>query len=369
VETGPFDAKDGLVGLRLDREHFRSQLAAVLPVSIAADEAYRLRLEGDTLSVLSSHRGYDVEISEAPLSDVPVSDTILPGWSVQGSWTGLGKSFAPGGGFLWGGISVLVLLVGAILLGGRMLLGEARRSEREAQQQASFVANVSHEFKTPLTSIRLYSELLEQDRVAQPERRREYLGTIGRETARLTRLVNNVLDFGKLEQGKKRFETESFDLVHEVRQLVQTHAPRVESAGLALAVQVPNDAGVVVQADRDAVQQIVLNLIDNACKYAREGREVLVRVAASEGRATPVALVVADRGPGIPGDQKERIFAKFTRLDDSLTAEQTGTGLGLSIARQLARGMGGELSCRDRQGGGSEFRLLLPATPKTNEPV
>jgi signal transduction histidine kinase len=131
----------------------------------------------------------------------------------------------------------------------------------------------------------------------------------------------------------------------------------VADAGLVLRREIP-DTPVTVATDRDALEQIVLNLIDNACKYAAAGGEVTVSLAArTAGGAT---VRVADRGPGVPPEHRERIFEKFHRVDDALTAEKTGAGLGLSIARQLARGMGGELSYAPRNGAGAEFVLELP---------
>jgi two-component system phosphate regulon sensor histidine kinase PhoR len=254
-----------------------------------------------------------------------------------------------------------VLLVGifvaAILAGGSLLLWQARRSEQEATQKTSFVANVSHEFKTPLTTIRLYSELLEQGRVRDAAQGNEYLRTIGRETQRLARLVNNALDFSRLEQGRKKYAREQVDLAAELGRLLATHAPRVSEAGLVLHSDLPASP-VHVTTDRDAIEQIVLNLIDNACKYAAEGGEVTVALRARRGGGAEVR--VGDRGPGVPAEHRERIFEKFHRVDDALTAEKTGAGLGLSIARQLARGLGGELRYAPRTGAGAEFILELP---------
>jgi signal transduction histidine kinase len=249
------------------------------------------------------------------------------------------------------------IFVSAILAGGGLLLRQARRSEQEAVQKTSFVANVSHEFKTPLTTIRLYSELLEQGRVRDTKQGGDYLRTIGRETERLARLVNNALDFSRLEQGQKKYARERVELAGELTRLLETHAPRVAEAGLALKRAMPAEP-ISVTTDRDAVEQIVLNLVDNACKYADTGGEVVVSAAALTGGGAEVR--VADRGPGVPADQRERIFEKFHRVNDALTAEKTGAGLGLSIARQLARGLGGDLYYESRNGGGAEFVLKLP---------
>jgi signal transduction histidine kinase len=262
-----------------------------------------------------------------------------------------------GAGVFWIGVLLVAIFVAAIVAGGSLLLWQARRSEAEATQKTSFVANVSHEFKTPLTTIRLYSELLEQGRVRDGAQRSEYLRTIGRETQRLARLVNNALDFSRLEQGRKRYAREPLDLGGELTRLLDTHAPRVAEAGLNLQRALPA-APLPLTTDRDAVEQIVINLIDNACKYAAAGGELTV--AATAGARGGVEVRVSDRGPGVPFDQRERIFEKFHRVDDALTAEKTGAGLGLSIARQLARGLGGELSFAPSAGGGADFILILP---------
>jgi signal transduction histidine kinase len=243
------------------------------------------------------------------------------------------------------------------LAGGLLLLRQAQRSGEEARQKTSFVANVSHEFKTPLTTIRLYSELLEQGRVADEGRRGEYLRTIGRETQRLARLVNNALDFSRLEQGRKRYQREPLELGSELSRLLDTQAPRFAESGLVLRRELP-DAPLTATVDRDALEQIVLNLLDNACKYAAGGGEVTVTLAPRAGGAAD--LRVLDRGPGVPPDHRERIFEKFHRVDETLTAEKHGAGLGLSIARQLARGLGGELRYEPRAGGGAAFVLELP---------
>jgi signal transduction histidine kinase len=288
---------------------------------------------------------------------VPLAAALLPGWDVTAYLPASPLEPVNGTAFL--GVSVLLvgIFVAAILSGGGLLLRQARRSEEEAAQKTSFVANVSHEFKTPLTTIRLYSELLEQGRVRDAAQGSEYLRTIGRETQRLARLVNNALDFSRLEQGQKKFARERLDLVGELASLLATHEPRVTEAGLVLKRELPATP-VPVTTDRDALGQIVLNLIDNACKYAAEGGEVTVALSVRPQSGAEVR--VADRGPGVPAEHRDRIFDKFHRVDNALTAEKTGAGLGLSIARQLARGLGGDLRFAPRAGGGAEFILELP---------
>ena len=241
-------------------------------------------------------------------------------------------------------------------MGGRALLREARRTEEEAAQKTSFVANVSHELRTPLTTIRLYAELLHQGRVTDRDRQIEYLATIGRESERLGRLVNDVLDFSRLEQGQKQFTKTQLDLGAEIAGMVSMQTPSLEAAGLEVELTTPADP-LVLETDRDAIQQIVLNLLDNVAKYAADGREVSITVVRRSPRGAEIT--VADRGPGVPAALRQAVFERFRRLDESLTATRSGAGLGLSIARALARGLGGDLECRSRSGGGAEFVLLL----------
>ncbi len=339
-------------GVELDLAALVSRLGGALPIEQGRGEGYALL--DDQGRVL--HQAGALTPQSAVVVRVPTAAALLPGWSVTAYWLPApGES--GGAGFFWVSLLLVAIFVAAILAGGSLLLWQARRSEEEAAQKTSFVANVSHEFKTPLTTIRLYSELLEQGRVRDAAQGGEYLKTIGRETQRLARLVNNALDFSRLEQGRKQYASESLDLGAEVGRLLETHALRVAEAGLVLRRELPAQP-VRVTTDRDALGQIVLNLIDNACKYAADGGEVSVAVVALAGGGAEVR--VADRGPGVPVAHRERIFEKFHRVDDTLIAEKTGAGLGLSIARQLARGLGGELRLVPRAGKGAEFVLDLP---------
>jgi signal transduction histidine kinase len=341
-------------GVELDLAALVSRLESALPRVTAEGEGFVLRDEQGR----AVHQVGVVSRGEAePVVRVPLTNTMLAQWSVTAHLPASLYSSNGGSGFFVVGSVLVAIFVASILAGGSLLLWQARRSEEEAVQKTSFVANVSHEFKTPLTTIRLYSELLEQGRVRDAKQSGDYLRTIGRETERLARLVNNVLDFSRLEQGQKKYARERLDLVAELRRLLETHGPRIDEAGLTLRHVLPTEP-VYVVTDRDAVEQIAINLVDNACKYAASGGEVTVSLIA--GARGGAEVQVADRGPGVPTDQRDRIFEKFHRVNDALTAEKTGAGLGLSIARQLARGLGGDLYYQPRAGGGAEFILKLP---------
>jgi signal transduction histidine kinase len=348
-------AEDSVLVVEANLSELARNLNEALPVQTERDETYDLCLDGIPVSPAKS---------AAPSrairnSIVPVSAQLLPGWTVRGylQQSDYGTDFQ-GKKFLTASLVLVALFMATILSGGFLLLRQARLSEAESAQKTSFVANVSHEFKTPLTTIRLYAELLEQGRV-RDDARAECLKTIGSETQRLARLVNNVLDFSRLEQGRKKFDLRQLDLASLVRQLLERFTPRLQDSGMRLEQHLPT-APLLLETDADAIEQIALNLLDNACKYAASGGEVTVTLALKNTTTVGAELRIGDRGAGIPASQRERIFEKFYRVDNTLTASGNGAGLGLSIARQLARGLGGDLRCVARSGGGCEFVLTLP---------
>ena len=262
---------------------------------------------------------------------------------------------------------IVVVLVAAILLGGWLMAIDVRRQMRLAQQKTDFVSNVSHELKTPLTSIRMFADMLAEGRVNEQDRQRNYLRIISAESARLTRLINNVLDFARMERGAPSGERRPCDLVDVVEEVVNTCRPHLEAAGIPLSLEMEAQELPLV-ADRDALAQITLNLISNAEKYG--GKEIVVRVRQQKNGVDSAGLAcvdVLDRGPGIPAKKSETIFQPFQRLDDSLASGVSGSGLGLTLARRMARAHGGDVTYSPRPGGGSCFTLTIPlqATVKT----
>lgn len=221
------------------------------------------------------------------------------------------------------GASVLTLLVMTLLAGGGLLVRSARQARREARLKTDFTANVSHEFKTPLTEIRLAAEFAQSR--ADGAEVKTALGDVIAATDRLTHMVADVLDFGRLSEGR-RLAVEPVDV----------------------------GGGVLALANPEALKHVLDNLLDNAAKYAPNAPvEKAVRVA---GRR--VYVDVMDRGPGVEESQREAIFERYRR-DEKTAAGRPGCGLGLAIARLLARAMGGELTCSARAGGGATFTLEL----------
>ncbi len=253
-------------------------------------------------------------------------------------------------------VAVLVLAIG---VGSWLIVGSLNSELKLARQKTDFVSNVSHELKTPLTSIRMFSELLAEGRVTDAAKQRAYLNIITAEAARLTRLINNVLDFSRLESGEKKYHFQSFDLTELVRATAEMFRPHLEAAGFKFDCQLPS-APVAIHGDADALAQIIVNLLSNAEKYSHGGKEITLQLAPKPLPLPHVEIQVLDRGSGVPRGSEEMVFEKFYRAHDSLNSGIQGSGLGLTIARQIARAHGGEVVCEPRAGGGSCFSLRIP---------
>ncbi|MFB3825463.1 MAG: sensor histidine kinase [Bryobacteraceae bacterium] len=249
------------------------------------------------------------------------------------------------------GALLLVALVA--LYGAALLWRDMRREVRMADMQAQFVASVSHELKTPLTAIRMFAETLQMGRSRDPETAAEYLGTIVNECERLTRLVDGVLQFAKLEQGKKIFHPRRTDLGRAVYAAVRAMQYPLEQKGFELRVEI-EDGLPPVNADPDAIEQATLNLLSNAMKYSGGNREIGLRVRRSDGDAL---VQVWDRGIGIAPAEQARIFEKFYRVPGE---DASGAGLGLTLVAQIAHAHGGEVTVESAPGKGSTFTLRLP---------
>lgn len=341
------EEKGPVYGLELELMTLLSRLITQLPQVKESYAAFGL-VSGDDELVFQAG-GFPIDVKKKPEISVPLSG-LLPHYRVN---VYLAEKGAPGEtGFIYVSALLVLIFLAAMILGGTLLIRDSRRSMKDAMEKTSFVSSVSHELKTPLTSIRMYAELLAEGRVSQPEKVNRYLSVIVSESQRLTRLVNNVLDFGRLEQGKKTYHKASLDMAEFVRGIFDAHSIRIAAAGLSLELHIP-DSAILIMTDRDALEQVLLNLIDNAVKYAGSGKYLGCSV--ENNAINTVDLVITDRGPGIPQAHRTLIFEKFHRVDNSLTAEQAGSGLGLSIARRILRDLGGDLLYEPEKDGGSRF--------------
>jgi signal transduction histidine kinase len=240
--------------------------------------------------------------------------------------------------------------------------------------KSNFVSSVSHELRAPIASVRLMAESLERGTVREPARQQEYFRCIVQECRRLGTLIENVLDFSRIEQGRKSYEFAPADITALVTQTIHLLTPAAQDRHVSLQpslAPLPPDAAAPV-IDGLALQQALVNLIDNALKHSPPGSAVTVSLAPAalaanspEGAATSPALelAVADQGPGIPPEERARIFERFYRRGSELRRETQGIGLGLSLVKHVADAHGGTVTVDSNAGQGSRFTLTFPIQP------
>jgi signal transduction histidine kinase len=256
----------------------------------------------------------------------------------------------------WFTLVTLLLVLSVTLFGAYFLSRDVRRELRLAELRSRFVSAVSHELKTPLTAIRMYAETLQLGRSPDPATQTEYLETIVNESERLTRLLNNVLDFSKIERGRKEYRRSPNDLADIVAASARAWRYPLEQQRFTLNVEV-QDGLPPVAVDRDAIEQAILNLLANAMKYSGDSRVIDLRLTRADGQAV---IEVADRGVGIAADEQRRIFEQFYRVPTKENEGVPGTGLGLTLVRHIAEGHGGRVTVESAPGRGSTFAIHLP---------
>jgi signal transduction histidine kinase len=266
------------------------------------------------------------------------------------AWT---KSSLPFPLLYW---SILILVVGFTAFGGYLLWRDVGRELAIAEMRSQFAASVSHELKTPLTSIRMFAEALTMGVQTKPEAQKEYLRTIISESERLSRLLNNVLDFSKIEQGTRSYRLDPTSLEEVIHAVEEAMAFPMDQKGFDLKVEV--EKGIPeVRADRDALEQAVLNLLHNAMKYSGESREIQLKL---HRNGNMLQIDVTDHGIGIVEEDKDRIFGKFFRVPGIENQKIPGTGLGLTIVSHIAESHGGRVEVKSQPGEGSIFSIILP---------
>jgi signal transduction histidine kinase len=271
----------------------------------------------------------------------------------------LGLPLLPGGRGT-GTIHALAALLALVAAGGliavyRMVSVVVHFAERRSR----FAASVSHELKTPLTSIRMYAEMLRDGLVPNDDKRNEYYRTITDESERLSRLIDNVLDFSRLEKGEYEIDARTGDVGPVVIESVSKLRPHVERQGFELVLE-SDGALPDVRFDRDALTQILFNLIDNALKYARGASRKEIVIGCERARDGGVEISVRDYGPGVAAKETDRVFEAFFRSEEDLTRTTKGTGIGLALVKELVGSLGGEVAGENAEGGGFRVAVRLP---------
>jgi len=257
--------------------------------------------------------------------------------------------------------SVLFVVLGAVLFAAYLLLRDVHREAETVAMRSHFVASVSHELKTPLTSIRAHAETLLMGRADAPETTSEYLKTIVSESERLTRLVESVLDLSRIEQGRKTYLMQSTCLGQVVRSAAKTMEYPLSQLGFTLTIS-SDDTEPTLLADADALEQAILNLLGNAVKYSGGARNIEMRMGSG---AQEAFVDVVDHGIGIPREEQARIFEKFHRVQSAETEGIAGTGLGLALALHVVEAHNGRIDVVSVPGSGSTFSVRIPLQGQT----
>jgi len=253
-------------------------------------------------------------------------------------------------GLAWASVLVAAVAV-AVLLVGAVSLSERR---------AAFVSAVTHELRTPLTTFRMYAEMLAEGMVPDEEKRRAYLESLRSESERLGHLVENVLSYSRIEKGNAKAAVQTISVEELLERVCDGLSERARQAGMSLDVKAGQDAlSMNVRADPSAVERILFNMVDNACKYGSEGTEGTIRIELAKDKRF-ILLRVQDQGPGIARKDVRRLFRPFSKSAQAAADSAPGVGLGLSLSKKLARNMGGDLYLETNTDQGACFTLSLP---------
>jgi signal transduction histidine kinase len=260
------------------------------------------------------------------------------------------------------GASFLVLVF--LLCGIALAIRATDREARLAQAKSDFVSNVSHELKTPLSTISLFSEILELGRVKTEEKKTEYYRIIRHESRRLNKTIDNILDFSRIEAGRKKYELVEDDMAEVIDSVLSTHRYQIINSGFDVQTNIEPDLPSVL-IDREAMAQAISNLLDNAIKYSGKVKQLSI-TARTVG--SDLSIELADHGVGIPRAEQAKVFEKFYRVGNGLVHDVKGSGLGLSLVRHIVEAHQGTISVESEVGKGSRFTILLPLAGKSAKP-
>jgi len=357
--TNDDDMLVGLVGLIIDEAYFTD---AVLPKAIKASLPKFGRGEDEELWVVVRD-GLEKQIlprkKRMPTEDDRAKRSfgfVYTDWSIahQGNFASPEK---------WARANFTVNLTMSMILGLALLTGIAltiRTALREMKLSAmknEFVSNVSHELRTPLSSIRVFGELMRRGRVGEQDKVREYGGYIETESRRLTQLINNILDFSRIESGHIEYHFEPADLEEILNGTLASFTVRLRDKGFEVSYEAPEEPLPNMRLDANAIDRAFANLLDNAVKYANGDRSVNVRLRRDDEEVT---IAISDNGLGIPKEEHERIFERFHRVSTGLVHDVKGSGLGLPLVRHIVEAHGGSVTVESEPGQGSTFTLHLP---------
>ena len=256
---------------------------------------------------------------------------------------------------------IFLLIVFGLVLGLFFTLQIINKELLLSKMKSDFISTVSHEFKSPLTSIRQMSEMLFNDRIKTKSRRKEYYAVMLEQSERLSHLIDNILDFSKIEEGKKAFRFEKTNLAELIDRVKSVFQKSIANEGFSVSLSVPETLPEPV-IDKEAIQQVLYNLLDNAYKYSGNSKNIEIM---AESTADSVKISVKDFGIGIQREDQHKIFDRFFRGGSELTRSVKGSGIGLTIVKKIIEAHHGSISLESTPGKGSTFHVTLPVDTKT----
>jgi signal transduction histidine kinase len=258
-------------------------------------------------------------------------------------------------------ISLVAVVIAALLFGGVLAIRSTAKELKLARLKSEFVSTVSHEFRTPLTSIRYLADLLQRGRVKKEDRKQQYYETITQESERLSRLIENILDFSKIEAGVKEYEFAETDVAEMCRDVISRFQHQVSPQEFAIESEVSEELPQIY-ADKEALSRALFNLLDNAVKYSGDIRKISLWAWADESN---IFIEVEDEGVGIASEEQQRVFEKFYRSDTIHESSIKGSGIGLTIVDHIVKAHGGDVILESELGKGTKVGLRLPRDKKT----
>jgi signal transduction histidine kinase len=365
VKTDEQTGNQAIAGVVFDADYLRNEffpqtLDQVMSRNVTeaqTDKNAVIMVRGKSDSTpLAQGTGWDSGEAEVERNMEGAFPGLVLGMKLRGTTlAAMGQHFMHTSFLTLGGLSFL--LAGGIFLTYRNVSKEMAL----ARLKSDFVSNVSHELRTPLSLIRLYAETLELGRLTSPEKHQEYYCIIRKESERLTALINNILDFSRIEAGRKEYDFRETDMRELVCNTLESYRYQIEQHGFTLEEKIGDVPPL--QVDREAMARSLVNLVNNALKYSQDRKYIGVKLYRENGS---VKLEVIDHGIGIPVNEQHKIFEKFYRVGDPLVHNTKGSGLGLSLVQHIAQAHGGDVGVDSAPGAGSKFTITLPLHPAGN---
>lgn len=345
----------GMLGLKIKNEYFKEKVLGEIIENIQFGENTNVVISNLSGQVLFGNKDH----AAPPPTITEFFEDNFPPWRIEvftGKTGGLGLIELKNSYYFW---TILTLII--VLIFGAFLIVRTISHEVEILRiKSDFVSSVSHEFKTPLTSIKALAERLQEGKVKDPSKAEQYFSVISQDTEKLIRLIKNILDFSKIEEGKKEYEFEETDVGQLVAQQLENFRKGELQKDQKTRAQIPKDIPHLF-VDRDALSQAIINLLDNASKFSPDKKEIYVNLKSD---AENVIIEVKDKGIGIPHDEINKIFDKFYQGKNTLRHSVKGTGLGLTLVKYIAEAHGGRISVESKVGQGSTFSLIFPLKGK-----